>query len=491
MSKTTPAPEEQTSGHEKSRSGLRGNYLNFPEVFGQSIATIAPTATLALVIPLVFATAGNGTWLAYLFGTIAIVFVASSVNVFTKHSASPGSLYTFAARGLGSGAGVITGWALLLAYILTGSAVISGFANYADVLLQYAGLAVPGALLVVVGLVSAWYVAYRDIKLSANLSLALEFVSVGLVVVLLIISLVKNGFAVHLDQFKLTGVTFESLRIGLVLAFFSFVGFEAAGTLGEEAKNPLKTIPRALTASAATVGILFVFASYVEVAGFVGKTPALNEAAAPLSDLATFSGVGFLGPLISIGALISFWACTLGCINAGSRVLFSLARHNVFPEKWGIPHESHNTPHVAITITSVALGLGPVVLLLTKAGGFFDIYGWVGTIATFGFLFVYFVIAIAAPFYLRKRGELSPLRVILAIVTAGIVAIPILGSVYPLPAAPYGYFPFIFAAWLLLGVAWYFYRRATAGVDGAIEEDLDQVHEHFHGTPTAHLPQSA
>lgn len=465
--------------HEKSRSGLRHNYLNFAEVLGQSVATIAPTATLALVIPLVFGTAGNGTWLAYLFGTIAIVFVAASVNVFTKHSASPGSLYAFAVRGFGPAAGVITGWALLLAYVLTGSAVASGFANYADVLLQYGHIAVPGALLVAIGVLSAWYVSYRDIRLSANLMLALEFVSIGAALVIGIASLVHTGFKLDLAQFTLSGVNPDSIRIGLVLAFFSFVGFEAAGTLGEEAQNPLKTIPRALTASAASVGVLFVFFAYLEVAGFAGSKTALNASASPLADLAGFAGVGWLGPIIAVGALVSFWACTLGCINAGSRILFSLGRHGVFHSSVGSAHERHDTPHVAVSITAAAVALPPVVLLLAKLGGFFDVYGWVGTIATYGFIFTYFIVSLAAPFYLRKRGELKAGNIVLAVLTVGILSIPIVGTVVPLPAAPYGYFPFVFLGWLAVGAAWYAYRRSNSTVIGDITDDLNKVSEHF------------
>jgi amino acid transporter len=479
MSDSTTAATPPKGQHEKSRSGLRGNYLNFAEVLGQSIATIAPTATLALVIPLVFATAGNGTWLVYLFGTIAIIFVAASVNVFTKHSASPGSLYAFAARGFGPGAGVITGWALLLAYVLTGSAVACGFANYADVLLKYGHLALPGALLVAIGVLSAWYVSYRDIKLSANLMLGLEFVSIALVLAVAVASLVHNGFKLDFNQLRLVKVNPDSIRIGLVLAFFSFVGFEAAGTLGEEAQNPLKTIPRALTASAASVGILFIFLSFVEVAGFAGSATPLNASAAPLTDLAGFAGIGWLGPLISLGALVSFWACTLGCINAGSRILFSLGRHGVFHSSVGATHETHDTPHVAVTVTALAVAIAPVILLIAKSGGFFDIYGWVGTIATFGFLFVYLVVALAAPFYLRKRGELKVGNILLAAATVAILAIPIVGSVFPLPAGVYAYFPFTFLGWLVLGIAWYAYRRSNSTVIGDIADDLNKVSEHF------------
>lgn len=89
------------------------------EVLAQSIASIAPSATPALVIPLVFLFAGNGTWLSYLFATIAILLVGANLNQYTKRSASPGSLYSFVVKGFGAEAGVIAGWALVLADLLT------------------------------------------------------------------------------------------------------------------------------------------------------------------------------------------------------------------------------------------------------------------------------------------------------------------------------------------------------------------------------------
>src|ERR1035438_7626370 len=89
--------------------GLRAACLSFPETLAQSIASIAPSATPALVIPLVFANAGNGTWLAYLFATASIALVAASLNHFARRSASPGSLYSYISSGLGPGTGQIAG----------------------------------------------------------------------------------------------------------------------------------------------------------------------------------------------------------------------------------------------------------------------------------------------------------------------------------------------------------------------------------------------
>src|SRR5947209_5855242 len=117
-----------------SPSGLRRDYLSFAEVFSQSVANIAPSATPALIVPLVFVSAGNGTWLSYLLATITMLLVAVHVNYFARRSSSPGSLYSFVSCGLGTTWGVVAGWSLIIAYIFTGSAVLAGATNYAMVL---------------------------------------------------------------------------------------------------------------------------------------------------------------------------------------------------------------------------------------------------------------------------------------------------------------------------------------------------------------------
>ena len=277
---------------------LRSEYLSFFEVLAQSIGSIAPTASLAFVIPIVYATAGNGTWLTYIFALVAIVFVAINLKHFASRSASPGSLYTYIVNGLGPTAGFISGWALLLAYVITAGAVLSGFVNFANVLLQYVGINIPLVILGIVGALSAWYVAYKDIKLSANLTLILEGLSIISISILGIIVLIHNGFTIDFAQLSLKDVSPTSIRIGLVLAFFSFTGFESAASLGEEAKKPLSTIPKAILYSSIFVGIIFVIFSYTEVLGFIGSSVKLNEADAPLNTLADLYSVSFLDRLL-------------------------------------------------------------------------------------------------------------------------------------------------------------------------------------------------
>ena len=99
---------------------LKRHCLSYAEVLSQSISVIAPSTVPAAIFGLIFAVAGNGTWMSFLLGMIGMVFVSYNINQFARRSASPGSLYTYIVKGLGSTAGVLGGWALLFGYMLTG-----------------------------------------------------------------------------------------------------------------------------------------------------------------------------------------------------------------------------------------------------------------------------------------------------------------------------------------------------------------------------------
>jgi amino acid transporter len=459
-----------------AQSGLRRNCLSVWEVTAQSVANISPTATPALVVPVVFAITGNGTWLAYVFSTLALILVTLCINQFARRSASPGSLYTFVAQGLGPTWGVITGWSLVIAYLVIGGSVLAALANYITVLAQAAGIGQFDQGLtfaaIVAGGIGAWFIAYRDIKLSAQLMLALEFASIALILILVAAYFLKAGHVIDPAQLALKGVSAASFRQGLVLAIFSYVGFESATALGHEAKDPLRTIPRAVIGTVIAVGVLFVLTSYTLVLAFHGQATTLDQANAPLSVLSQLAGIPAFGIVIAAGAATSFFACALACINSGSRVLFAMARHGLFHASAGEVHASHATPHIAVNLSSLAVLIVPLVLFARHIA-LLDIFGYLGTIGTLAVLFAYLLVAVAAPLYLRKRRELTASAVVIAVAAAVAVLVPIFGSLFPVPPAPYNILPYVFLGLLAVGGGRFAYLSvAKPTVIKEIEADL-------------------
>jgi amino acid transporter len=445
----------------RGRRGLRATCLSFPEVLSQSVANISPTLTPVIIVPLVFASAGQGTWLAYLIATVGLVLVGSNVNQFTQRSATPGSLYAYVMRGLGVTLGFLCGWCLILAYTMTGMAVMAGSVLYAALLLHRLHLPGPPLLLFTLGVLGVWIIACKDIQLSTRVMLVLEAVSMLLILALCALVLARRGQIVDQAQLRLDGLSGSGLKTGLILAVFSFVGYESASALGEEARNPLVSIPRSVLLSAVISGVFFMVTAYVAVLGFKSLPVSLATSTAPFNELADSLGAGYFGVLISICAVISLFACTLAAVNAAARVLFSMGRHGVLHPHMGKAHDTNLTPHVAVSLSCVLVLLLPAALIIDGVG-MLDILNDLSTISTFGFLIAYVLISIAAPFYLRRIGELTMAGVLCAAISVVLMAPPLIATVYPRPPAPADKFPVYFLIYLAAGMVWYVVLRVRS-----------------------------
>ena len=454
--------------------GLHRQALGPLDTLAQSISTMGPTCSPAMTVPLVFASAGNGTWLAYLLAMACTLLIALCVARFARESASPGSLYIYTTSSLHPVLGSVSAWALLLAYLATGASVVGGFIHYANVVLgEFFGVGASAIVLAILAVGISTAVAYRDVKISTQVMVYIEFLSVALIGIVFGMLLWKHGLHADPAQFALRGVHWSGVRLGIVLAMFSFVGFESATTLGEEAKNPLKTIPRAVILSGLLAGVFFITASYTEVLGFPATAGTLDQSASPMSVLATAAGASRLGPLIDIGAMVSMFACTLACVTAAARVLFMMA-HKGIAHRWiSRTHDRNFTPHTAVMVTGFVTMLLPVGLTLVKANGE-TIYDWMGSLATYGFITVYALMAVALPLHLKAEKKLSLAIVALAIASVLAMILVLEGTLYPVPEAPKNWLPYLFLGYLVAAAAWHGWqtrtgRRLGKGVRGVLE----------------------
>jgi amino acid transporter len=422
------------------------------ELLAQNIALISPTMTAALIVPLMFATTGNISWLAYAVGTIMLLFVAFSLNQFAKRTTMAGSMYNYASTGLGFGGGAVCGWCLVWAYLFIGLAGTTGFTIFASKLLAAIHVSLPPVLLFAICLGTCFLMAYKDIRISTLVMLGFEAFSCFFILLLVAIVLGHHHFAIDPTQFSFKGASLLSLGMGVVVAIFSLVGFESSTAFGEEAVNPLKTIPRSIIWSLLLTGAFFILVSYTEVLGTAGYKDTLDKIDAPLNVLAQMYNVSFLWPLLSAGAMFSFFALASSCMNAGARVMFAMGRHEFFPKSTSEAHENHGTPHVALaTMASLMFAIVTICKFAFKME-VLDEFNDAGTMGAFGFLGAYALITLAAPAFLKKRGELKSRHVVLCVAAMVLLLIPAAGMFYPLPDPPVRYFPYIFGAYLWFGI---------------------------------------
>ena len=202
--------------------------------------------TAVLIIALCFGDAGNGTWLAYAFGTVMLLFVVGCLNQFAKRSALAGSMYGYTGRGLGPTAGVISGWSLIWAYLFIGVAGLAGFAIFAAAVpVGHRGAhdRSPRDLLHAERRRSAGSSPTRTSTCRLCSRSCSSVVSVACILALAFVVLFKHGITVDTTIVKAKGMTFHGLSLAVVICIFSLVGFESATTLGGEAEESAQERP--------------------------------------------------------------------------------------------------------------------------------------------------------------------------------------------------------------------------------------------------------
>jgi amino acid transporter len=160
-----------------------------------------------------------------------------------------------------------------------------------------------------------------------------------------------------------------------------------------------------------------------------------------------------IGLLINMGALVSFFSCFLACITASARVLYLMGQKGALHSLLGKAHASNQTPHRAVFVSGVAAFLPLGILTWFGINGF-DIYGLLGTFATFGFLTAYILVSIAAPIFLHAQGRLKFRDIAISALALVAMVLALEGTLYPVPAPPYSYLPYIYLGLLLAGLGW-------------------------------------
>jgi amino acid transporter len=287
----------------------------------------------------------------------------------------------------------------------------------------------------------------------------IEAVSVSLILIVLVLLPVRMGLHLDTRQFQLQGVPVSSLGGALVLSIFSFVGFESATTLGGEAREPLKTIPRAVLQCALLSGVFFMLCAYSEVLGLRGESSTLSDTTSPLHLLARKAGVSPLGVAIDGGAFISMFACVLACAMAAARVLMRMARSGLLPSAFERTNRRHGTPGAGIILCAALIFAAASSMVLEHVTGY-SVYDLCGSVAVFGFLTAYALVALALPFARRALGQHSHLIAGLSILTVAVIVLIAVFDVHSAADAAHARIPYLYLGYIAAGLGWYGLRRA-------------------------------
>jgi amino acid transporter len=419
---------------------LRRGSLGFFGVLAQSVAMLAPSAAIAVLVGLVVGSAGAGSWLSWAITTAIMLTVGYCIAHFTRRLVTTGNLYGLATKGAGSGVGLLVGWAQVAFGIISGPAFVLGFGIYFAQLLSNFGVSDSRWMMllwfVLAILLASWF-AYRDVRLSARMMLFAEAISIVVLTVLMFVTLAHTrGSIIDHAQLHLTGVSFHSIVVGVVLATFAFAGFESCATLGQEAKAPYRTIPRSVLVSVALAGLFFVFCSYVTFLGYAHQSKyTLATDPAPLADLARIDGVAGFRYVVLIGVVISAFSVITAVLNQTSRMLFTMSREGLLPKQFSHVDASDRTPKTAILILA-AVDIATVVVLTIGKSATIIVYGNIATLASYEGVWAYLLIALVTLVFLRRRRQLRPIDAVIALAAAAALGYVYYNTVHPMPPSP-------------------------------------------------------
>jgi amino acid transporter len=449
------------------------------EVLAQSVANIAPSAVIAFTPMFMAGSAGNGAWFSFAIGMALILLIAQSITAIARRRAGAGSLYSLIRPAIGATGSFITGWGLFVGAACIAAGSLAGAGFFMSEFLKGFGIgifdSITGQILLdAVLLAIAIWVTISSVRIAARVSAALEVLSVIVIIVVLVIVLVQSGNIIDMSQLTLSGATLDGMVFAVVLAILGFVGFESAASLGEEAEDPYRAIPRAIRGGAIFAGILYVFATYAQVAAIEGGAAGLAASGSPMDALAVQYGLdGFL-PLLNLGFTASFVAVVMACITVAGRLMFSWGNEGILPARFGKAHSTYRTPAFAILWmfpiafipTAYELSIGEVPLNITT---------YIDTIGVFGYMIAYLLVCLFAPVFLKKAG----VKQVIVTQVLGLIGAAALVYVYWVnivgTVEPFNQLPVWFAAAMVVGVGFFLVVRVrnpkAAAAAGTFADD--------------------
>ncbi len=312
--------------------------------------------------------AGPAVLISFVLAAVTCAFSAFSYAELAGSIPVSGSSYSYAYATLGELVAWVCGWCLMLEYGVSVAAVAVGWGQYLNEFLSVWGLEIPAQFAnppgeeggvfnipAVIVVVACAFLLLRGASESAKVNTIMVFIKIGILLFFCAIAFTAfepGNFA----PFAPLGVAGISAAAGQV--FFSYIGFDAASTAGEEAKNAKKDLPRAIILSLIIVTILYVLVT----AAAIGARPweefeGAGAEAVLASIAADVTGSQWAPTLIALGAVISIFSVVLVVMYGQTRILFAMGRDGMLPKVFTKVNPKTQTPVNNTIIVTVIISL--------------------------------------------------------------------------------------------------------------------------------------
>ena len=435
--------------------------LRFTETAAVSIGVMAPTLAMSVTGVAAASALGRAAPLAFAFAALGVGFVAYGFVRLAGEFSHAGSVYAFVGNTLGPRPGFLAGWALLGTYLVFPPVSMMGVAIFGRAFLDSTGLAhdVDWYPLALAAWVVTWVLAARGVRPTTRSVLAFEVVSVCLILVLMGVifwrvaaGTAPSGQTLSGRVFVLpTGVGVSALALASTAGFLAFAGFESAGSLGEESFTPTRMIPRAIVTAVAFGAVFYVACVTAQSLGFgidAAGVSAFRHSQAPLGELARRYVGTPLASLLDLGAVLSALGAALGGVTVAARMMFAFGRDGLASRRLSGVSAASGVPQRALAV-EMLLGLALLTAFRLAGTSALNVFFYLATIGVLSLLVMYVLTNIAAARHLGRRSLRQVVAPAGGVLIAGYV---LYRNVWPVPAAPYEFFPYLVLGWLLAGL---------------------------------------
>jgi amino acid transporter len=305
---------------------------------------------------------------AILIAMVAMLCTAVSYGRMARVYPSAGSAFTYVAREIHPAAGYVTGWSMVMDYIVNPLICTIWCAGQAH---EFApGLPVWGWKIffaVVFTLLNM-----QGIKTSARVNATLAALMSGVVVIVFVTTIRYIFGHPHSDPGFFTRpfydpktFTFSDLFGCTSLAVLTYIGFDGISTLSEEAENPRRNIMLATVLTCLAVGILSAAEVYVAQLVWPASEPFPNQDTAYV-----YAAARTWAPLFTIlGAtlLVANFGSGMGAQIGAARLLYGMGKSNALPKSFfGQIHAKHHVPRNNVIFIGVIVLVGSFFLTFEK-----------------------------------------------------------------------------------------------------------------------------
>lgn len=405
------APVVVSLSGERAHRKLRGTLGVWGIVF-VVVAAASPLGVIGGPVPLGIA-GGNGTGFPAIFivSTLIILLFAVGFTALTPYVPDAGAFYSYIGKGLGRVTGFGFAFVALISYLALEIAVYGLIGQGAQALFVSYGLPqIHWGIWAFLGFAIVTALGHFNIDLSRNV---LGILLIGEVAIVLALDAVVVFTGGH-EGFSTGIVTPSEIvsgapGIALLFAILSFIGFEATAVFRDEARDPLRTIPRATYLAVILIGVFYTVSTWALITAW-GDSRVVEQAVKDPSGLLPGATELYLGTvglhIVQVLFVTSLFACILSFHNIVARYVFTLSNRRVFPGALGEAHASHGSPHLASGLDSIVVAVFIVAAIVLGIDPVTQFYTWLAGISTVGIVILLIATsaAVLAFFARRKRG---------------------------------------------------------------------------------------